>query len=129
MSVGAYALRPPFGLAIGTVVPLLVGAGWVAAPWVSSLKVAQGIRRPGGSAVHLLAAALAFAAGAWVYVTRLAPVPEGPAPESVLVYMLVPLLQAITLTVAGAAATAGERRPRGSLPVGRARDESDQKGG
>jgi hypothetical protein len=94
----------------------------VVAPYVSSYKLVPTIRRPWAAAAYLAAAAAVCAPGLWVYLR-----PARDSSGRVLVYMLVPLLQAIALTVAGAAAKAGERRrPLGSTGVGRARDESDQ---
>ena len=138
LSIGVYALRPPLGLSIGTLIPLLVGAGWVAAPFVSSRKTAHTIKRTGAAAAYLAAVAAVFAAGLWAYRADSGR-PRGES-EQMLAYMLVPLLQAITLTIAGAMAKSGERplRPRpqqqGSAttpdPKGaeRARDEPDQEG-
>ena len=132
-------MRPPFALSIGSLIPLLVGAGWTAAPFVSSRKTAQTIKRAGAAASHLAAVAAVFAAGIWAYRTRTGPA-GGADAGRVLVYMLVPLLQAVTLTVAGAVAKSGERPPlqartqrppattRDPMDAGRARDESDQKG-
>lgn len=113
LSIGAFARRPPLEPSILTMIPLVVGAGWVAAPYVSSFKSMPAIRRRWARWGYLGAVAAAFAPGFWTY----ARLPDQGG-DRVLVFMLVPLVQAIALTIAGAVAKAGER------PYGRGRDES-----